>query len=418
MKRTKFFHNKSISLPALRGKMGDWYYYNTLLNFEEISKRVYMPEEIDRFENIDLQLGEWIQRELEKKRKEAIVQYLTKQKQRFFNSLILGIYGGQPEWQDLNITINEPYSTINEDILEYLGTTFGILTLNGDERIFAIDGQHRAIGIREAIKREQKLKNEEVSVIFVAHNTNENGKIRTRRLFSTLNRYAKPVNKKEIIILSEDDNCAIITRDLIENFELFRNKILTQKTRVIRPSDNRNFTNIIVLYDIVVRLLTNKKVANQKVKGKDYKKYTSERASLEELNKDLSYTRNLIKEVIKKIPSLNEYFEKGIIDRTRKDTSLIFRPIGQNILFDVLKIAISNSRKKNALNYFAKDDFNLTHPIWYRIFWNEETNTLATEKTLQNFATKLICEKIGVKLNKTKKDKEIFENYKISIDEI
>ena len=49
---------------------------------------------------------------------------------------------------------------------------------------------------------------------------------RTRRLFTTLNRYAKPVKKSEIIALDEDDIIAIITRELVEKYPLFREKFL------------------------------------------------------------------------------------------------------------------------------------------------------------------------------------------------
>ncbi|MDZ7848410.1 MAG: DNA sulfur modification protein DndB [Owenweeksia sp.] len=156
---------------------------------------------LTKYEKDENKLGEWIQRELNKSRISSIVRYIKSQKQRFFNSIILGIYGGEPFWRD--ITINPSSSSVfTEDIsYNYLNKTFGILQLKGNESIFAVDGQHRAIGIREAVKAKPKLASEEVAVIFIPHQTTSEGKIRTRRLFSTLNRYAKPVNKKE-------NNCA------------------------------------------------------------------------------------------------------------------------------------------------------------------------------------------------------------------
>jgi len=189
MKKEKKVHD-SIALPCLKGHMGDWYYYITLLKFSEVAKRVLLPQEIDEYysDKENLKLGDWIQRDLQKNRTKNIVDYLRKQPQHFFNSLILGIYEGNPSWQDLNLSTDKTYDIIDEQKLEYLSRTFGLLNLDGNEDIFAIDGQHRAIAIREAVKADPKLNDEEIAVIFVGHKTDTEGKIRTRRLFSTLNK--------------------------------------------------------------------------------------------------------------------------------------------------------------------------------------------------------------------------------------
>ena len=49
------------------------------------------------------------------------------------------------------------------------------------------------------------LGDDEVSVIFVSHRDDAAGMRRTRALFTTLNKTAKPVNKSEIIALDESD---------------------------------------------------------------------------------------------------------------------------------------------------------------------------------------------------------------------
>ena len=74
---------------------------------------------------------------------------------------------------------------------------------------------------------------------------------RTRRLFTTLNRYAKPVSKSEIVALDEDDIIAITTRELVENHQLFQEKISLSKTKAVSVNDNRSFTTIITLYDVL-----------------------------------------------------------------------------------------------------------------------------------------------------------------------
>lgn len=82
---------KPLHLPTLRGRMGDWIYYVTILKFEDVAERVSMAFEIHK----SRKLSEWIQRQLTN-RTSDITAYLESQEQRFFNSLILGIYGGSP----------------------------------------------------------------------------------------------------------------------------------------------------------------------------------------------------------------------------------------------------------------------------------------------------------------------------------
>lgn len=409
--------SESISLPCLRGKMGDWYYYVTLLKFSEIASRVMLPKEIDSYyENkAELKLGDWIQRDLEKSRTQKIVEYLKKQPQHFFNSLILGIYEGNPSWQDVSIKANQEYEDLNESDLEYLSRTFGILNLEGTEDIFAIDGQHRAISIREAVRQDKKLGSEEIAVIFVAHKTTAEGKIRTRRLFSTLNKYAKPVSQSEIIALSEDNNCAIITRDLVDDFDILKDKILVIKNRSISPENTSHFTNILVLYDIVERLLTDKAVVGRKVNGHNKNSFTTTRVSDEQIKKDTLRVKRIISEIIGNIPELKHFFEGNPINRKSKKTSLLFRPIGQNIFFDTLKVAMDSSKKAEFFEYFSKADFNLSNKVWKQIFWDDETGTIITEKARQRFATILLLEHLGIAVKKTRRDIEIASNFDVTL---
>jgi DNA sulfur modification protein DndB len=401
-----------LHLPCLRGQIGDWMFYVTIISLEEVANRVKLPKEIDKkYDEEKLKLGDWIQRKIENSRIKTIVNYLKHQEQRFFNGLILGIYDGSPTWQEINVQYSNKFN--DESKLNYLSKTFGILNLKGDESIFAIDGQHRAFAIRQAVQEKEKLKSEEIAAIFLAHKATTDGKIRTRRLFSTLNKYAKPVSQSEIIALSEDNNCAVITRNLVDEFGLFKDKVLVIKNRSISPDNKTSFTNIMVLYDIVERILTDRPVVGLSVSGKSKNIFTSVRAENEEIIQATNDIKKLFNELVKKIPSFSDFFSGSEIDRTKKTTSLLFRPIGQNIFFNVLKVGISNSKKKIVIDYFANEEFNLTNKVWKKIFWDEETEIIITEKSRQRYATLLILEHLGFQVKRTKKDQENFENFKI-----
>jgi DNA sulfur modification protein DndB len=411
----------SLHLPCLRGKIGDWFFYTSVMSFKEIAKRVKLPEEIDKkYSDNDLKLGEWIQRKIEPDRIKPLVNYIHKQDQRFFNSLVLGIYDGSPSWQDLKISNSNIYNENNEEDLNYFSKTFGILTLRGNESIFAVDGQHRAIGIRKAVKENLADLNDEISVIFVAHNSGEEGRIRTRRLFSTLNRYAKPVSESEKIALSEDDNCAVLTRKLIDEHENLKNRILLNKSRSVHPSQIKYFTSIMVLYDIVVTLIVEKNIPGLGlVEGKKKETFLHIRTTQEDIEDQYNFVSSLFTKLIKEIPPLNDFFiNDNTIDRNNFSTSILFRPIGQNILFDIVKAGVEKDKLDSVVEYFRRTDFNFTNKIWHSIFWDSETNTIVTDKMRQRFVTMLILEKLGFKIQRTKNDLKILQNFGVTFNDI
>ncbi len=410
--------NKKLILPCLRGKIGDWRYYVTLLKFSDVADRVSMVPEIHNSEG----LSDLIQREVSN-RTSGIVEYLKTQNQRFFNSLILGVYGGHPKWHELSVeatlqegilTESSETVTLSEAEIDHLGSSLGVLILDGNEKIFAIDGQHRTKAIKVAYSETPSLKNDEVAVILVAHKKTNEGVIRTRRLFSTLNRYAKPVSKSEIIAIDEEDNCAIITRNLVENFSLFKDKILFNRTRSISISNRDAFTNVVVLYDFVMTILTDNSVFGIPVSGRDHKKFTHRRQSESEVESSQAEVEELFTEIFATIPVLKSFAENPDIDRRDKKTSLLFKPVGQNVLYSTLKVAIDRNRKKDALDFFASNDFSLANAVWNKIFTDQETGRMKTDKTLQKFAFQIILKHLGINIRLTDKDKEVHEKFGIN----
>lgn len=169
-----------------------------------------------------------------------IAHYLTSQEERFFNALILAVYDGEPSWNE--IRIEDENGQDNYDL--------GILSLTGLEKIFPVDGQHRVAGIKEALEINPDLGQEKVPVIFIGHSKNDVGMQRTRRMFSTLNRYAKPVSMRDIIALDEDDVIAIASRNIIDQSKLFEDdRILDSKTKAIPDNNERALTTIITYYE-------------------------------------------------------------------------------------------------------------------------------------------------------------------------
>lgn len=232
----------AIKIPAIRSKIGIWFYYVGSLSFEQVAK--YVRPIDDELHHSDLLSG-MIQRSITSNYR-SIANYIETQEERFFNSLILAVYDGQPKWNEIRTQDETGEDNYN----------LGIITLTDDVKIFPVDGQHRVAGIKKAIEDNPDMKSERVPVIFIGHSTDEIGMQRTRRMFSTLNRYAKPVSLRDIIALDEDDVVAIASRNLIDNTDLFANeRIWDSKNKSIPDSNNMALTSIITYYECNKELL-------------------------------------------------------------------------------------------------------------------------------------------------------------------
>lgn len=226
----------AINIPAIRGILGDIVYYTASFTFKQIAERV---KKVDGELHTSTSLKDQLQRSLTKNY-ESITNYILSQKDHFFNALVLAVYDGEPVWNEIEVGFKGK---------DYYN--MGFLMLNGEEKIFPVDGQHRVEGIKDAIKENPELEDETISVILIGHQKNKEGMERTRRIFSTLNRYAKPVSTGDIIALDEDDTVAIVTRNMLESFPLFMNDNISddKKTKAIAEKDVKSFTSLIKLYE-------------------------------------------------------------------------------------------------------------------------------------------------------------------------
>ena len=163
--------------------MNRWIYYNVLIPFKEL-KRIDNNHIIKESKSLDNSL----QRDLSE-RKYKIKDYLLNENQRYFNSIIVGVYGEMPDWYALDL--REIANNFNLNIKNRVQESLGILSLSGGEVLFTIDGQHRIAGIKLALnENKDRFINDELSVVLVAHKDDEKGRVRTRRLFATINREA------------------------------------------------------------------------------------------------------------------------------------------------------------------------------------------------------------------------------------
>lgn len=354
-----------MKIPAIKGKIGTWDYYITTLTFQQVNDHVSkIDDELHKSES----LKDLIQRSITNNFK-SIKHYVLNQPELFFNSLVLAVYDEYPEWVEIEVTY--------ENLETY---QIGLLDFPSSHKIFPVDGQHRVEGIKAALKENPELGKMNISAIFIGHKNDEDGMKKTRRLFSTLNRYAKPVTMDDIIALDEDDTVAIVTRNLLEEFDLFQNeRVIYSKQKAIPSTNYKAFTSIITLYQCNIELFKffYEKKTDKKPTKKNIEEYLKFRKSDNEINEFYEFSVNFWNDVKNNIGALKAFMKTDINPakefRNSKGGNIIFRPIGLlPFVKSVLKIKSRKGKThfKTIIKKINSINLDITKKPWNYVVWN------------------------------------------------
>ncbi len=339
--------------PAIQGTVGTWRYYSTKMTAAELALQVKFASEVWESKALD----HWIQRALNHSRaKKDISGYLARHEDRFFNSIVVAAIEGNPKFFPVSITDDPRFQLIDTD---RMNNSFGILRFDGNEKYYALDGQHRLRAIRALIDKETEyvapkgFEDEEFSVIIVVQKSDESRDEfmrKYRRLFSHLNRHAKPMDKATTIIMEEDDAFAICTRRLIQDHPFF--SWIDGETTRVRCEGGENmsvhesyYTNIITLYEMTITLLSTPARCNSEgwgERGKRFKVIRPSDETLDALYEELVMYWNAILcefAVLYNEPRLmrTNLPEEHETDGELSTNHLLFRPIGQDLLSRLIR---------------------------------------------------------------------------------
>ena len=339
--------------PAIKGTMGRWQYYTVKMSMRELADNVNFAADIYD----DRTLDDAIQRVLNESRiKTDIVTYLINQPDRFFSSVVVAALHGNPKWYPITMADDERFDLFRDDTR--LNDSFGVLSFDGTQDYYALDGQHRLAAIKALVDPNSDVspdapdgfKNEEISVIVVVPSEVEPRAeflTRYRRLFGNLNRYAKPTDAVTNIIMDEDDAFAILTRRLITEHEFFQcsgrhresARIKTIKGKNLRGPDPY-FTSLETLYEINISLLSSRHRRNigwnsaGETDHKRFRRFRPDEDVLDSLFDELCIYWNAIIEelpVLREVPSTMRDHSAPTGDGRTQD-SFLFWPIGQEVL--------------------------------------------------------------------------------------
>ena len=249
-----------------------------------------------------------------------------------------------------------------------------------------------------------------VPVMFVAHEKSEEGLRRTRRLFTTLNKTAKPVSKFDIIALDEDDVMALTVRWLIdENRDMFGDHRIAFVASSNMPQSNvTSLTTIVNLYDILLTWYTQANIPSRS-SATTLKK---SRPDDDRLAAYYRHARELFEALAEGFPELGEFFsaeDTESVVRTYRNENALFRPVGL-IVFIMIIARLTHERGLSlvgAVRETAKLPRGLYSPPYAGLMWNPDT------RTIRRFARGTLLELLLYMLDRSKRNPdELLQQYR------
>jgi len=418
-------------VPALQAHMGDWKYYVTVMKIGKIARECMLAEEIHPNKDLD----DLIQREIHERVGKEMVPYLLTESQRFYGALVVAVYGGDPEFSPVRVHEHELLD--DKDKSSY---GFGLLRFDGSQIYYALDGQHRLKSMQEAIKIKPNLAKEEITVIILNHEGSEEGLRRTRRLFSTLNRTAKPTSSGLNIAIDEDDAVAIITRRLVKESTILQSLISSNlASKQINPGKKNDpyITTITVLYEVNEILLG---AYNEGMQIDN--KFKQFRPSDDNLDKYYLFLENIWKEMLDCCPDF-DHVKSGIkkpgelrlltgsdsqpiLDDGQKPIpggNVFMRPIGQYVIAEVVKQAgIQRKSIPEVIQAIMTHvSMDIDNAPWVGLIWDSSKKTIMGTKKEQAIIVAIICHALGLrkplnaKSKKSLKVRDLKQEYRDAI---
>ena len=271
------------TLGCIRATMGETEYYITKIAAGELIEKVGIAKEMPEWP--DMTAEEKMQRECDIRRiVEEIVPYVVEDPDHFFSSLIVDVYSGFEEIK---------FESVEEAVAGIPAAYavpmkgMGFITLPGKERLIALDGQHRLLSLRIAIRGmmgipagtktfpamnnlipHPELAQDELCVILVKHTNNA----KIRKIFNKINKYAKQTSRSDNIITSDDDTFAVIARRLIKDGEPLGKvggiDLVNWKSNTLSQR-SKNLTTLSALYTSAETILKDKNYSSKVLPNKE-----------------------------------------------------------------------------------------------------------------------------------------------------
>ena len=366
----------SVTMLALKGKMGENEYYITTMKASTLINTVGFASEMQKWP--DMSVDERMQREKKGDRVISdIVQYIINDPERFFGSLIVDIYSG---WEAVEFQNIQEICTTNLAAYRDTLTSAGFLTLPDNKILIALDGQHRlcalsvairgANGIPGSVKVSESLKNSlephpeignaDVTVIFIRHESDA----KIRKIFNKVNRYAKQTSKGDNIITSEDDMLAVITRAMFSGTEdaplrpINNQELVNWKSNTI-PLRSKMLTTAAAIYTMAEVMLEPMDITPKT------------RRNEEKLEQGIRFMNDFWNRALTEVNAFKQYKQYVIdgnpLDKFRKQ-NLLLKPVTQMALAQAIRTAMDYGYQyKDLTSKINQINWNPEYYVWSNI---------------------------------------------------
>ena len=403
-----------MSVPAIKARLGNTNYYIVSMKIGELTDRARILSEQTAWK--DTTIEELYQRQINYNRVEKqIAPYLAKIKSRFFGSVILAaINFDEDRFESLEDLAGA--GLVQRPSKAYRGATsgVGVITFSGGEVLTPLDGQHRIKALKYAISgmndkgeklpfdSDADLANEDVCVILVPHELR-----RSRKIFTTVNKYAKNTTTSENIIVNDDDVIACITRKVAN--EIIGANLVNIESNTLKGRTGC-FTTLTTIYYITEAILTSK----FGLFSANDKKSLPERSTVKTYeNAAENFWEKITKDIDKWRLALEDKSSNGDSYRIEmRKTNLLGKPTAQQVIADAyirLRTAgMSHNKICQRLNkiYLTIPADPAARPDWYSVCMTAGNNM---HNKLMPLAARLIAYIAGEDLTKAQKDKLLAE---------
>lgn len=229
--------NFTYNFPAVKGIQAGKEYYVAMCPLKLIPK-------LFLFDENELPPEYRAQRTINKARIPEMVKYIINNPSDYVFSSLTASIDGDADFQ--------PVSEESPNI--------GFLIISMDANFIINDGQHRRAAIEEAIKINNDLNNETISVVLY-HDTGLN---KSQQMFADLNKHAITPTKSIGILYDSRDQMAMITKEVVEKTPLLRK--FTNKEVSSLPKLSPQLFTLSSIYDTNKQLI--KKTKNIATKDK------------------------------------------------------------------------------------------------------------------------------------------------------
>lgn len=125
----------------------------------------------------------------------------------------------------------------------------GVLEISMDAKLLINDGQHRKAAILEAIKEDETLLNETISVVFFE----DQGLARSQQMFTDLNKHAVKTSNSIAELYDSRDLLAVVTRNVVSKIKFLN--AFTDKEKDILGKYSSNLFTLSTFYNANKRII-------------------------------------------------------------------------------------------------------------------------------------------------------------------